>query len=322
MNRFLLLLISLFLVASVFAKSPHGEGFKIDCGACHNTSNWEQLNPRHFNHNKTRFPLIGQHKTVECRTCHPTLEFAKARTQCVDCHLDMHEGTVGRDCERCHTPKSWIVSNVKQIHQQAGFTLAGTHAVTDCYRCHKSASLLRFENIRTDCYSCHKANYDATTHRAVGFGTDCFPCHKMTGRDWSYSGNGFVHGTFPLTGGHNISCILCHKTGEYKTILSSACNTCHLDKYNATTNPVHRTAGFSTDCKLCHTTTSWTSFNHSSYFPITSGNHNVSCATCHTNTANYAIFTCVTASCHRNAHNQSRGSAGCYSCHSNGRSGG
>ena len=225
MNKFILLLISFFLIASVFAKSPHGEGLKTDCGACHNTNNWEQLNPRHFNHNKTRFPLIGQHKTVGCRACHPTLEFSKAKTQCNQCHMDMHEGTVGKDCDRCHTPKSWIVSNVKQIHQQAGFTLAGTHAVTDCNRCHKSASQLRFDNIRTDCYSCHKANYDATNHRADGFGTDCFPCHNMTGRDWSYSGKGFVHGTFPLTGAHNINCILCHKTGEYKTVSSSACKT-------------------------------------------------------------------------------------------------
>lgn len=319
MHKFLLLWVFTFLITSLYAKSPHGENFKMDCALCHNTSNWEQSNPRLFNHNKTKFPLVGQHKSVECRKCHPTLEFAKAKTQCVDCHMDMHEGTVGKDCERCHTPKSWIVSNVKQIHQKVGFTLAGAHAAADCYQCHKSASLLRFENIRTDCYSCHKANYDATNHRADGFGTDCFTCHNMTGQNWSISGKGFEHGFFPLNGGHNIECIKCHTTGEYRTKLSPECKTCHMDKYNATTNPVHTTSGFSTDCQQCHTITNWTTFNHSA-FPITSGNHNVSCNTCHTNTANYAIFTCVTASCHRNAHHQDRGPAGCYSCHPQGKS--
>ena len=317
MHKFLLLFITLFLFTNVFSKSPHGESFKMDCANCHNTSNWGQLNPRLFNHNKTKFPLVGQHKSVECRICHPTLEFSKAKTQCSDCHKDMHDRTVGNDCERCHTPKSWIVSNVKQIHQQAGFTLAGAHATIDCNQCHKSASLLRFENVNTECYSCHKANYDATNHRSDGFGTDCFNCHNMTGKSWSISGKGFEHGLFSLTGGHNIDCYLCHVTKEYKTKLSTDCKVCHIANYNSTTNPNHKSAGFSTDCQTCHTINNWTSFNHSSYFPL-KGNHNVSCTTCHTSPSNYKIFNCVTASCHRNAHNQSRGPAGCYSCHPNG----
>lgn len=319
MNRILFFIISLFVVTSVLAKSPHGEGFKMECANCHNTGDWKQLNTRSFNHNKTKFPLVGQHNSVECRKCHPTLVFDQAKTNCSECHKDMHGMTVGIDCGRCHTPKSWIVSNVKQIHQQAGFTLAGVHASIDCNLCHKSASLLHFENIKTDCYSCHKANYDATNHKSDGFGTDCFNCHNMTGQSWSILGKGFEHGLFPLTGGHNIDCNLCHVTKEYRTKLSTDCKNCHIAKYNATTNPVHTLAGFSTDCQTCHTINNWTqsTFNHSSYFPLT-GNHNVSCTTCHTNSANYKVFNCVTAGCHRNAHNQDRGPAGCYSCHPNG----
>jgi hypothetical protein len=280
-----------------------------------------------FNHNKTNFPLVGQHKNIGCKRCHPTLEFSKAKSKCSNCHADMHQQTVGQDCERCHSTKSWIVNNIKQIHQQVGFALFGSHATADCNRCHISASLLRFENIQTDCYSCHKDKYYATTkpsHQSVGFDKDCFRCHNMTGRDWSYNGRGFEHGILPLTGGHNIDCILCHKTGEYASKLSPACVTCHLAKYNATTNPNHVSAKFPTTCETCHTTNNWTTstFDHSSYFPITSGNHNVSCAICHTNPANYTGFTCVTASCHKTAHNQNQGSAGCYSCHRNARGGG
>ena len=321
MSRFLLFIISFLVVTSVFAKSPHGDKFKMDCANCHITGSWEQLNPRLFNHNKTKFPLVGQHKSVECKVCHPTLEFAKAKKQCSECHTDRHEGTVGRDCERCHTPKSWIVTNVSRIHQQAGFTLNGSHATADCYQCHKSASLLRFENINKDCYSCHKDKYDATNHRADGFNTDCYHCHNMTGQNWSIKGGGFEHGLFPLSGGHNIDCKVCHKTGEYRTKLSTDCKTCHLDKYNATTSPKHTTAGFSTDCKPCHSINSWvpSTFDHESYFPIKSGRHSgISCTECHTTTTDYHKFTCVTSSCHGNAHHQSDGKDGCYRCHSRG----
>lgn len=321
MIRFLLSIIFMFFVASVFAKSPHGENFKMDCANCHITGSWEQLNPRLFNHNKTKFPLVGVHKSVECKVCHPTLEFAKAKTQCWECHKDMHQGTVGTDCGRCHTPKSWIVSSVKQIHQQTGFTLNGSHATADCNLCHKSASLLRFENIRTDCYSCHKDKYDATNHRADGFNTDCFHCHNMTGRTWSIAGSGFEHGLFPLSGGHNIACKVCHTTGEYKTKLSVECITCHKAKYDATSSPKHSAVGFSTDCRPCHSINSWTpsTFNHESYFPIKSGRHSgISCAQCHTTTGNYLKFSCVTSSCHGNAHHQNQGASGCYNCHKNG----
>jgi len=321
MNRFLLFIISFFIVSSVLAKSPHGENFKMDCANCHITGNWEQLNPRIFNHNKTKFPLVGQHKSVECKICHPTLEFAKAKTQCAECHLDVHQGTVGADCERCHSPKSWIVPNVARIHQQAGFALSGSHATADCYRCHKSASLLRFENVKTDCYSCHKDKYDATNHRTDGFNTDCYHCHNMTGQTWSIIGGGFEHGLFPLTGGHNVACNLCHKTGEYKTKISADCKTCHIDKYNATTNPKHSTAGFSTDCQTCHSINAWTpsTFDHESYFPIKSGRHSgISCAQCHTTTGNYTKYSCVTSSCHGNAHHQNDGPTGCKRCHPRG----
>lgn len=329
MNKFLVLIISVLFVVTVFAKSPHGEGFKIDCSNCHVTSNWEQLNPRKFNHNKTRFPLVGQHKTVECRICHPTLEFAKAKNQCIDCHMDMHEGTVGHDCERCHNSKSWIVTNVKQVHQQAGFALIGAHANADCNLCHKSGSMLRFNNIQTDCYSCHNDRYYKTTkpnHISAGFNTDCFRCHNMTGMDWSSTGKGFEHGFFPLTGGHsNLNCFTskCHANGLYKGV-PTTCVSCHLDKYNATTNPAHSTVGFSTDCQSCHSINSWTpaTFDHEKYFPIKSGRHSgINCSECHTNATNYKSFTCVTSSCHGNAHHQNQGSSGCYSCHSTGRGG-
>ncbi len=393
----MILTLLVFFANILLAKSPHGKNFKLVCETCHTTDNWTKIKMDGFNHSKTQFPLNGQHKTVYCRKCHDDLEFANANRDCISCHKDAHEQTVGRDCSRCHTQSSWLISNVRQVHQQIGFPLLGRHAQIDCYQCHKSASLLRFDPLKAECYDCHVNNYLATTnpphvagkypkdcldchnqnswfsatfnHNSTGFpltgahlgincalchtkgysggtptscvachltnynsttnpnhisskfSTDCQTCHNTT--TWLTSN--FNHNTtaFPLTGSHiNVACGLCHTNG-YSGGTPTTCVACHLTNFNATTNPNHVAANFPTTCETCHTTTNWTTstFNHTPYFPLT-GNHNVSCVTCHTNSANYIVFTCVTASCHGNAHYQNQGSAGCYRCHPNGRSGG
>ena len=53
------------------------------------------------------------------------------------------------------------------------------------------------------------------------------------------------------------TCVQCHSSGVYKG-LNTACNSCHLNDYQGTTNPNHAAAGFPQDCQLCHTTTDWT----------------------------------------------------------------
>jgi len=333
---FLTILTVIFATNILAVKSPHGQKFKINCTDCHVTENWNKRKTGVFNHNTTKFPLVGQHKTVDCRKCHTSMDFSQSKMDCNACHTDIHQGTVGQDCARCHTSNSWIVNNVRQIHQQRGFALVGAHAVADCARCHKSASTLRFDNINTDCYACHKEQYDGTRglqendHFAQGYGTDCFTCHNMTGQDWSYSGKGYEHGFFVLTGGHRINCIECHKTGEYKTKISSACITCHLDKYNATTNPNHSTSGFSKNCELCHSINSWVpaTFDHEDFFPIKSGKHSgITCVECHTNASNYSAFSCTTNchgrnetdSKHDDVRNYTWVSAKCLECHPKGK---
>jgi hypothetical protein len=294
----LYILFSTFAVTTFARNSPHGANFKIDCAVCHTVDNWKKIKDGGFNHNKTRFPLVGQHKTANCRQCHKSLDFSKAPTDCASCHTDIHQGTVGRDCQRCHKPTSWIVSNIKQIHRQTGFPLVGAHATADCNRCHVSASLLRFDNIRTDCYACHKAQYDATqvpNHRQVGFDTDCARCHNMVGRDWNSFGKGFDHGGFPLTGGHKLACDACHIDNNYKVKLSPNCSSCHgVDN----SNPVaaHQTKFKAYDCSACHSPKGWNviSFKQhdGSFGKIYSGKHKgkwSSCTDCHSNDANYTV---------------------------------
>ncbi|MDR3654018.1 MAG: cytochrome c3 family protein [Paludibacter sp.] len=296
------LVITFFLLQSVQVKalkSPHGEKLKKECSLCHVTENWTKIKHDSFNHNKTKFPLKGQHGAVSCKKCHPTLVFDKAPLGCVACHTDIHEGTVGNDCGRCHSQNSWIVSNIRQIHQQAGFPLIGEHAAADCNRCHTSASLLRFNNIRSDCYSCHQYQYEMTinpNHKATGLGTDCQRCHNMAGQTWRSIGHGFDHGVFPLVGAHNIQCSICHFNNDFKTKLSTVCSSCHDPGPANTSTPAHTTKFKSFACSDCHNTISWISVKfpmHEIYGKIYSGVHNgrwSACTDCHQNTTAYTSY--------------------------------
>jgi nitrate/TMAO reductase-like tetraheme cytochrome c subunit len=46
------------------------ENGNSDCGRCHTFDNWK---PEKFNHNKTRFSLVGAHQKLECSKCHPVI---------------------------------------------------------------------------------------------------------------------------------------------------------------------------------------------------------------------------------------------------------
>ncbi|MDD5184535.1 MAG: cytochrome c3 family protein [Paludibacter sp.] len=307
MRKLILFTFLIFLVATINAiNSPHGAKLKVACAVCHTTENWSKIKENGFNHNTTKFPLVGQHKMVDCRKCHTSLDFSKATTNCASCHTDIHEGTVGNDCASCHKTNSWIVTNIRQIHRQQGFPLLGEHAAADCNRCHTSASALRFNNIRTDCYSCHQFQYENTikpNHKTSGFGTDCERCHNMAGVSWNLIGKGFDHGVFPLTGAHNIACENCHFENNYSVKLSTECSSCHSPGPANTTSPVHTTKFLKFACNDCHNTTSWSNgikfIQHDgSYGRIYSGKHKGkwnSCTDCHNNDAAY-VANCL--KCH------------------------
>jgi hypothetical protein len=146
--RILSLLIFCFMLFFLKRQSdsPHGADFKISCKTCHSSKGW-QLDKEiySFDHNTTKLPLVGQHSNINCRQCHPTLIFGNAKTNCIDCHNDVHQATVGPDCSRCHTPSSWLVKNINEIHDASRFPLLGAHRTADCYQCHKSESLARFD---------------------------------------------------------------------------------------------------------------------------------------------------------------------------------
>jgi hypothetical protein len=298
----LLILCALLFFFNRQADSPHGSDFKISCKTCHSSKGW-QLDKEiySFDHNSTRLPLTGQHSMITCRQCHPTLVFAEAKTQCNECHNDVHQATVSPECSLCHTPASWLVNNINEIHQMSRFPLLGAHRTADCYQCHKSESLLRFDVIGVNCIDCHRQNYMATTnpnHVQSGISEDCSPCHPINSFQWV--GAGFNHSIFPLVQGHStVKCTDCHIAGNYASTPTD-CYSCHQQNYTSTTNPNHVAAGFSTTCGTCHTLNpGWkpATFNHTG-FPLTLGHSTPVCTDCHIG-GNYTTTPTDCYSCHQ-----------------------
>ncbi len=293
-----------FMVSFGYQKteSPHGTGLKISCNVCHNSSGWQiDKNTYSFNHDKTKFPLAGQHKVISCLECHPALIFTGTKTNCNECHEDIHQATTGQDCSRCHTPDSWLVTNAIDLHRTSRFPLVGAHRTADCIQCHKSENFTRLDILGVTCIDCHRQNYLATTnpnHIQSGISEDCVKCHSISSFQWT--GIGFDHSSFPLVQGHSsLKCTDCHAQGIYTTA-KPECITCHQSNYTAATNPVHTPSVYSTNCQDCHSLSpGWkpASVNHT-VFPLTLGHSIPTCADCHKN-GNYAATPTDCYACHQ-----------------------
>ncbi len=80
------------------------------CADCHDARGWKGAK---FDHNqKSRFKLDGAHMKIGCQSCHtaPVTDRFTLGTDCVTCHGkkdDVHFGSYGAQCERCHVPDNW-----------------------------------------------------------------------------------------------------------------------------------------------------------------------------------------------------------------------
>ena len=311
-------------------------GFSQTCQTCHTTIAWQ---PATFDHTSVGFPLTNAHADPPrvCLDCHINNNYNLTTTACSSCHLkDYNTATAPLNhvqmgfptaCESCHDTVVW--TDGKFDHSTTGFALTNSHTVPPraCADCHINNNY-NLTSANTACVSCHLNDYNTATtpinHIQVGFPTTCQLCHDTT----LWTNGKFDHSTttFPLTGFHTtVACAACHVNNNYTT-LPTTCYGCHQADYNATTNPVHTAAPtvFTTTCTTCHNTTAWTgaTFNHT-WFPMTHGNANSVCATCHTNPNDYTIFQCT--GCHGggNAANFSHPNVGgyvynsvnCYQCH-------
>tara|TARA_R110002072_G_scaffold65778_22_gene162357 strand:+ start:4704 stop:5984 length:1281 start_codon:yes stop_codon:yes gene_type:complete len=259
--------------------------FPADCTLCHLEGSWNEIREDfEFNHvAETGHPLEGAHAAAACLRCHndrgPVALFAERG--CSGCHEDPHTGQLGRTCDTCHSQENWRVFDFIAEHNQTRFPLVGAHAAAACWRCHEGAQVGNFALADTDCANCHTEDLaQAVTpdHQAAGWTFGCDRCHVPT----TWSGQGFSHAAFPLTGGHAgvADCTTCHVGGVFAGT-SPDCYNCHDTEYMATTDPSHAASMFDTNCRACHSTFAWTpaTFNHS--WPLSGAHAAVDCMQCH-----------------------------------------
>ncbi|MBS0579518.1 MAG: hypothetical protein JSR36_09660 [Proteobacteria bacterium] len=153
------------------AQDVHGGRLGKACDECHTTEGWRASVA--FDHDLTRFPLVGLHVAVPCEQCHATRQYRDVGRECIDCHRrdDIHKGNLGSECARCHTSngwRQWEFDHAKETH----FALAGAHAKLSCEACHRRPP--DAVKLKQDCLSCHEKD---DVHLGQ-YGRQCDRCHS------------------------------------------------------------------------------------------------------------------------------------------------
>lgn len=240
------------------------------CAACHSTANWSAVR---FNHERTGYPLTGQHAGASCKSCHVSDFTTPPPRLCQGCHRDVHAGELGARCDGCHETQSWASRFDADAHRRSNFPLIGSHAALPCVECHVEARERRWSRTTVDCSSCHQAALIRTSGSAVDHsspslqfvGQPCQQCHMAT--RWSPARFPAHDHCFPLTGSPHaaVPCLQCHRSlstsqGSCRTQTASLCVDCHTNTGGAGntshTDEQHRDVpGYvfvGTRCAQCH----------------------------------------------------------------------
>jgi len=324
--------------------NPHNENINGSCKQCHTDQSFKLFKGRYrFNHDITNFILKGQHKKIDCFSCHkkstnPKLVFQDkiniTENNCVKCHQDKHKGKLGSNCAKCHNENSFISPKTLKFfnHKLTDYPLEGLHKKVDCKKCHKSGRYTRPINF-LHCNNCHN-DYHKGEFDKNGIATDCKTCHAVKeGFDLSlFNTEQHQKTEFPLKGAHNATpCFACHKSEPrqkrwtFKNI-GSKCVNCHQDIHKDYINTKFYP---NQKCETCHSNDSWTdiSFNHSKTdWPLTGKHLDTKCSKCHVknNTKakpfnqKFAKLNNKCSTCHTDKHNNQfaiKGVTDCTRCH-------
>ena len=313
-----------------------------NCWSCHSEHhgiNFRIINfiPKEFNHNKTGFELSGSHSKPECSSCHTNKFIVNSHLKkrsgtylgldknCVSCHKDFHQETLGNNCSGCHNAEKFKPATGFS-HDKADFKLTGSHKVVECIKCHpveerKGEKFQKFKGVLfSSCSSCHR-----DVHQGK-FGTDCKNCHSENSFH-QINQSAFDHNktNFPLLGKHSsVKCNDCHKTGISNKLKYEKCFYCHSDYHKGefTGNGIQR------DCSVCHnengyTPSIYTIEKHNQIeFQLTGSHLAVPCAGCHykNDTWHFKNIGKECINCHNNVHGQEisskfMGNNNCSGCH-------
>ena len=294
----------------------HGREGNKNCARCHPDHGgrdfamieWPDKTPEKFDHARTGWPLKEKHAKTECKKCHTAahvsitmaglvkvkrdIPWVGLDADCKSCHEDVHRGSLGGDCTRCHTEKGWRpVENFD--HAKTSFPLTGLHEKVVCAKCHEAESLRLARDAKghvtplfkplphDECSACH-----ADVHKGA-FGPRCADCHVTTGFK-VIAKDRFDHDRtrYPLRGKHAaLACDVCHdeKKAFGKKPPFATCGGCHRDPHAGQT----KVAGKATDCASCHTVdtfkpSTFTAERHAkTKFPLQGGHARTLCMDCH-----------------------------------------
>ncbi len=288
-----------------------------NCASCHSDHHGRdfdtaRFDEQRFDHRRTGFELVGDHRGVACQSCHtPRLvtdravrrqkqaagrldaTFLGVATDCATCHRNEnpHRGALRtRNCASCHSAEGW--DRVPRFdHAQTGVRLTGAHARAACIGCHgpPGGGATRFREVPTACASCHA---EASPHGRQFAGQPCSACHATT--TWTEA-PAFSHArtSFPLVGRHvGVACVGCHPTRggrqQFVGIDAGTCQSCHDDAHDG---------ALGADCATCHTPSGWSvlrsgddgadalaeRFDHETHtgFALVGAHAEASCTACH-----------------------------------------
>jgi hypothetical protein len=211
---------------------PHRGRLGAACSDCHATADWHKINKGKFDHERTKYPLRGRHRTVACEKCH---DFSAGKVtssprfaNCSDCHRDAHAGTAtlaGRivDCASCHVVDDWrpATYTVAQ-HRLARYALEGRHQQVKCADCHVkspagvAAAALGSAGVQMrpaagQCRDCHGADHGTQLATRSDRGA-CSACHNVAGwKPTTFTVAAHAGLRLPLEGRHAVvACSACH----------------------------------------------------------------------------------------------------------------
>ncbi len=308
--------------------------FAGGCSNCHITAGWKSLKTdAGFNHNRTKFPLLGKHSDVSCFKCHTNSDFSKAvpHALCADCHKDIHRGqftarVAGSDCASCHNEKDFKPALYSvEDHQKSGFRLEGKHEGLKCASCHTPAGAdTKYKLTTTTCQSCHTDPHGAQ-FAAEPYGNKCETCHtQAVFHPSTFTLPKHQETKFVLTGAHlAVICADCHQPLQGAVPVAARqyhysvqnCTACHMDPHDTRET-----------CETCHSTTQWKAlrtFNHSAtHFQLEGAHQTATCISCHrpvvakapTSTAPAVLANALTARANPTA-NFAKTPTLCHDCH-------
>jgi len=267
----------------------HKGAFGSNCLKCHteNTFKQQELSGA-FDHQATRYPLVGKHAIVPCEKCHTAKDRFKPASsfdQCSDCHADYHKGVFQKPerettCEQCHHVRGFFPAlfGVK-AHAKTNFPLDGAHLAQPCIFCHKKNDQPVYHWNKLNCVSCHESVHGEQFKRYDQDDQWCESCHVSAA--WSTLLFDHKNTQFPLTGKHStLKCADCHKPVQEVVAYENtplSCVKCHDDK--------HSSQFKKRECKDCHGTDNWKipQFKHDllTEFPLDGQHDKLACGQCH-----------------------------------------